>query len=58
MKSVSRSLFLQDPHASPAPRVPGFPLSLSCKDEGNIFRTARAGILADRLFFIAGLYPR
>ena len=26
--------------------------------KGIIFRTARVGILAERLFFIAGLYPR
>jgi len=42
---------IQDSLASLAPRV---------RDarKGIIFRTARVGILAERLFFIAGLHPR
>ena len=48
---------IQDSLASLAPmRSMGSRLRNARK--GIIFRTARVGILAERLFFIAGLYPR
>jgi len=51
------AFFIQDSLASLAPmRSMGSRLRDARK--GIIFRTARVGILAERLFFIAGLYPR